>query len=164
MASFKIRTFPDSVLRTVSEPIIKVDGSLRSFVDRLIDTMRHQPGGIGIAAPQVGVLKQIAVVDVSSKVPGAYLRVLVNPIIISADDYQISREGCMSLPDYTANIKRAQRLVIKWQDLALKEHQMTVQGLEARCIQHEVDHLNGMLFVDRTASLKSDVFRRKRYL
>ena len=164
MSSLKIRTFPDSVLRKVSEPIAKVDHSICSFVDRLIETMRHQPGGIGIAAPQVGVLKRIAIVDVSLKVPGARLLILLNPIIISIENYQVSREGCMSLPDYTANIKRAERLVLKWQDLGLKDHQMTAEGLEARCNQHEVDHLNGMLFVDRAASLKSDVFRRKRYL
>ena len=164
MSSLKIRTFPDSVLRKVSEPITKVDRSIRSFVDRLIETMRHQPGGIGIAAPQVGVLKRVAIVDVSLKLPGARLLVMINPVIISAENYQVSREGCMSLPDYTANIKRAERLVLKWQDLGLKDHQMAAEGLEARCIQHEVDHLNGMLFVDRAASLKSDVFRRKRYL
>ena len=164
MPSLKIRTFPDSALRKISEPIIKVDNSLRSFIDRLIETMRHQPGGIGIAAPQVGVLKRIAIVDVSLKVPGARLLILINPVIISTENYQVSREGCMSLPDYTANIRRAERLLIKWQDFSLKEHQMTAEGLEARCIQHEVDHLNGMLFVDRAASLKSDVFRRKRYL
>ena len=164
MSLLKIRTFPDSVLRRVSDPVIKVDRSLRLFIDRLIDTMRHQPGGIGIAAPQVGILKKVAIVDVSSKVPGARLLVLINPVIVSAEDYQANREGCMSLPDYTANIKRAQRLVVKWQDLGLKEHQMPAEGLEARCIQHEIDHLNGMLFVDRAASLKSDVFRRKRYL
>jgi len=164
MPSFPIRTFPDSALRKISDPVTQVDHSLRSFIDRLIETMRHQPGGIGIAAPQVGVLKRIAVVDVSLKVPGARLLILINPVIISAQDYQISREGCMSLPDYTANIKRAQRLILKWQDMDLREHEKTVEGLEARCVQHEVDHLNGMLFVDRAVSLKSDVFRRKRYL
>jgi peptide deformylase len=164
MPSLKIRTFPDAVLRKVSEPVSHRDHSVRALVDRLIETMRRQPGGIGIAAPQVGVSKQIAVVDVSSKISDALLLVLINPVIISAEDYQISREGCMSLPDYTANIKRAHRLVIKWQDLSFREHQMCAEGLEARCIQHEIDHLNGMLFVDRATSLKSDVFRRKRYL
>src|SRR3990167_1899423 len=136
MPSFPIRTFPDSALRKISDPVTQVDHSLRSFIDRLIETMRHQPGGIGIAAPQVGVLKRIAVVDVSLKVPGARLLILINPVIISAQDYQISREGCMSLPDYTANIKRARRLVLKWQDMDLNEHKMLAQGLEARCIQH----------------------------
>ena len=91
MPSFPIRTFPDSALRKISDPVTQVDHSLRSFIDRLIETMRHQPGGIGIAAPQVGVLKRIAVVDVSLKVPGARLLILINPVIISAQDYQISR-------------------------------------------------------------------------
>jgi peptide deformylase len=163
MPSFPIRTFPDSILRKVSNPVTQIDHSLRSFIDRLIETMRHQPGGIGIAAPQVGILKRIAVVDVSLKVPGTRLLILINPVIISVQDYQINREGCMSLPDYTANIKRAQRLVLKWQDVDFREHEKTVEGLEARCIQHEVDHLNGMLFLDRVGCINSDVFRRKKY-
>jgi peptide deformylase len=164
MSSLRIRTFPDSALRLISKPVNKVDRFIRTFIDQLIETMYAQPGGIGIAAPQVGVLKRIAVIDLSQKVPGTHLLVLINPEIVSADDYQVSREGCMSLPDYTANIKRAQHLRLKWQDLNLRECQMETTGLEARCIQHEVDHLNGMLFLDRVASVKSDVFRRKRYL
>ena len=137
---------------------------MEAFVHSLIKFMKSQPGGIGIAAPQVGVLKQIAIVDISPKIPSSKLLILINPIVLSAENNSIFREGCMSLPDYTANVVRAERVTVKYQDLAFKTCELTTFGLEARCIQHEVDHLNGMLFLDRVASLKSDVFRRKRYL
>lgn len=131
---------------------------------RLIKIMRLQPGGIGIAAPQIGILKRIAIVDVSSKVSEAKLHILINPEIMKLDKEVILREGCMSLPDYTANVRRFDKVIVKWQDLAAKTVIYQATGLEARCIQHEIDHLNGVLFVDRVASLNSDIFRRKRYL
>ena len=164
MPPFAIRRFPDPVLRKVSDPIKAVDRKIRLLIDHLIETMYAQPGGVGIAAPQVGVLKRIAVVDVSPKVPGAKMHILINPRIVSLEQEGIFREGCMSVPDFTANVKRAQAIMVEWQDLDLRIHQLLATGLEARCIQHEVDHLNGFLFVDRVGSLKSDVFPRKRYL
>ncbi len=163
MASL-IRQFPDPVLRKVSEPVKRIDRSVRVLVDRLIETMRKQPGGVGIAAPQIGILKQIAIVDVSPKIPGAKLLVLINPQIIMLEDWQTFREGCMSLPDYTANVKRANQMAILWCGINFEKNELVTDGLEARCIQHEVDHLKGRLFVDRVTSLKSDVFRRKHYL
>jgi len=164
MSSSIIRQFPDPVLRKVSERVKKIDRSIMALVDRLIETMKKQPGGVGIAAPQIGVLKQVAIVDVSPKIPGARLLVLINPEIITLEKWQVFREGCMSLPDYTANVKRADRVHIKYQGINSKQYELAADKLEARCIQHEIDHLNGLLFVDRVASLKSDVFRRKRYL
>ncbi len=159
-----IRQFPDPVLRKVSDPVKKVDRHIRALTERLIEIMQKQPGGVGIAAPQIGVLKQVAIVDVSLKVPGAQLLVLINPRIIKLEDWKTFREGCMSLPDYTANVKRANKIHVWWHDLDFNERELVASDLEARCIQHEIDHLNGHLFVDRVTSLKSDVFRRKRYL
>lgn len=159
-----IRQFPDPALRKVSEPIRRIDAGVRDLIDRLIQTMRKQPGGVGIAAPQIGVLRQVAIVDVSPKVPGAQLIILINPQIIDFQGWEVFREGCMSLPDYTANVRRAEQILVRWRGLDFKKCELSTSGLEARCIQHEVDHLNGLLFVDRVASLKSDVFRRKRYL
>ena len=164
MPSSLIRQFPDPVLRKVSTRVPKIDRSITDLVERLIETMKKQPGGVGIAAPQIGVLKQVAIVDVSRKVPQAKLLVLINPEIVSFEKWQVFREGCMSLPDYTANVKRADRVRVKWQGIDLKGYELIANGLEARCIQHEIDHLNGFLFVDRVVSLKSDVFRRKHYL
>ena len=164
MPELKICQFPDPVLRKISNPVEHFNRELESFIDRLIETMKHQPGGIGIAAPQVGVLKRVAVVDVSPKVKGATMKVLINPVIIALQEAQVLREGCMSLPDFTANVKRACRIHIKFQDRNLKWQEAFTSGIEARCIQHEIDHLNGILFVDRVSSLKSDVFPRKKYL
>ena len=164
MPSLVIRQFPDPVLRAVSKPVKRIDRAVESLIKRLITAMRSQPGGVGIAAPQIGILRRIAIVDVSPKVSGAQLLILINPRIVAFEKEIISREGCMSLPDYTANVRRAERIHIKWHDIDFKERQLTAAGLEARCIQHEIDHLNGLLFVDRVSSLKSDVFRRKRYL
>src|SRR3989338_691295 len=152
MPSLTICKFPEPVLRRVCDPVSKIDGKLKSFIERLIETMRRQPGGIGIAAPQVGVLKKIAIVDVSPRVPGAEMHVLINPVIVRSEKEEFFREGCMSLPDYTANVKRAERIKLKWLDIDLAGHEEVFDGLEARCIQHEVDHLNGILFVDRVAS------------
>ncbi|MBI3999791.1 MAG: peptide deformylase, partial [Candidatus Omnitrophica bacterium] len=135
-----IRQFPDPVLRKISDPIKKIDGKINALIERLIHTMQQQPGGIGIAAPQIGVLKQIAIVDVSSKVSGTNMLILINPKIISFEEGHISREGCMSLPDYTANVRRADRIKVRWQNLNLKFCELKTSGLEARCIQHEVDH------------------------
>lgn len=159
-----ILKFPDPILRKTAKSIDKITPELRRFIDHLIKTMKSQPGGIGIAATQVGVLKRIAIVDVSPKIPERELKVLINPVVLKSEKGAIFREGCMSLPDYTANVNRAEEIFVRYQDLELKRHELWVSGLEARCIQHEVDHLSGMLFVDRVASLKSDVFRRRKYL
>ena len=164
MPCLVIRRFPDPVLRKISEPVKSVDRKIRSFIEHLIETMKSQPGGIGIAASQVGVLKQIAIVDVSPKVTGAKMLVLINPVVTLLAKEGLFREGCMSLPDYTANVKRSEQIKVEWQDMNLRKQEAIASGLEARCIQHEIDHLNGHLFLDRVGSLKSDVFRRKRYL
>ena len=164
MSLFHICQFPDPVLRKVSKPVIQIDSDIRSFVKSLIAFMRAQPGGVGIAAPQVGVLKRIAVVDLSRKVAGSEQLILINPEIISQTGFTLSREGCMSLPDYTANVSRAAEIILRWQDLDLNVQERHMVDLEARCVQHEVDHLNGFLFVDRVSSIKGDVYRRKRYL
>ena len=158
-----IRQFPDPVLRQISKPVKRFDSYLEKIVNRLIAIMKSQPGGIGIAAPQVGILKKIAIVDVSAKVPESRCLVLINPQITKLSGGIVLREGCMSLPDYTANVKRYEHIQVTWQDQFGESVEYTATGLEARCIQHEIDHLNGILCVDRVASLASDVFRRKRY-
>jgi len=164
MPHFSIKKFPNPVLRKPCTLVKSIDKTTKAFIDRLIATMYAQPGGIGIAAPQVGISKQIAIVDVSPKDPKAQRLVLINPRIIRSQNKHIFREGCMSLPDYTANVIRYTHVELEYLNLSGRKLRFWAEGIEAICIQHEVDHLNGKLFIDRVASLKRDVFRRRRYL
>lgn len=162
MTDAKIRLFPDAVLRKSALIVRHFDEELQKTAELLIKTMRHQPSGIGIAAPQISISKRIAVVDVSARIKTGQLRVLINPEILELREGILSREGCMSLPDYTADVKRFNRILVQWQDLNGENHSQWFEGIEARCIQHEVDHLNGLLFLDRVASLKTDMIPRKK--
>lgn len=162
MAVLPIRLFPDFVLRQKSKPVPKIDGDIQEFIKDLLETMYSQPSGIGIAAPQVGKPKRIIVVDVSPRDPNKGQEIMINPVILRSEGQIVTREGCMSLPDYTASLLRAERIWVRWYDLAGKRHERSAKGIEAVCIQHEVDHLNGVLFIDRVASLRTDVFPRAR--
>lgn len=164
MAVRAIRLYPDRVLRVGTKAVEKLGPHHERVIKDLIDTLGAQRGGIGIAAPQIGYLDRIAVVDVSSRDPSKKRLILVNPEIKGRAGEQIGREGCMSLPDYTGNAKRASRITVKWRDENFIEQVMETDGIEAICIQHEVDHLSGLLFLDRVGSLARDIFRRKKYL
>lgn len=161
MGVLKVRVYPDPVLKQISRPVTSVDDKFRRFVGDLIETMQAYPGGIGISAPQVGVLSRVIVVDLSKKSPENKQLIMINPVVLNSSDCQIGREGCMSIPDFTANVRRARRIMVSWRDLDWNENKVESEGLEAVCIQHEIDHLDGLLFLDRVTSLKSDVFRRK---
>jgi peptide deformylase len=168
MAILPILKFPDPLLQQKSAPVARVTPELSAVIGDLLDTMRASPGGVGISAPQVGVLKRIVAVDVSASKRGAQvenhgLLVLVNPEILAKGGRQIVREGCMSIPDYTANIERAQWVLVDALDREGKQVILESVGFEAVAIQHEVDHLDGILFLDRVASIKTDLFRRKKY-
>jgi peptide deformylase len=168
MAILPILKFPDPLLQTKSAPVERVTPELSATIDDLVDTMRVSPGGVGISAPQVGVLKRVVAIDVSASKRGAQvenhgLLVLVNPEILAKGGRQVVREGCMSIPDYTANIERAQWVLVDALDREGKQLILEAVGFEAVAIQHEVDHLDGILFLDRVASIKTDLFRRKKY-
>jgi peptide deformylase len=168
MAILPILKFPDPLLQQKSAPVARVTPELSTVIGDLLDTMRASPGGVGISAPQVGVLQRIVAVDVSASKRGAQvenhgLLVLVNPEILAKGGRQIVREGCMSIPDYTANIERAQWVLVDALDREGKQVILESVGFEAVAMQHEVDHLDGILFLDRVASLKTDLFRRKKY-
>jgi peptide deformylase len=127
----------------------------------LVDTMRSFPRCVGIAAPQIGELVRVVVVDVTDhpKATTSHgLLVLGNPRVVEASGAEVAREGCLSIPDLTANVRRATRIVVQAGDRTIES-----EGFEARCLLHEIDHLDGLLFLDRVDSLKDDVFRRKRY-
>lgn len=160
MAVLPIRLFPDPLLRKRAKPTIALNPC--EFLKDLLETLYAQPSGIGIAAPQVGIDRRVVVVDVSSRDSSKHREILFNPVILRQEGEVISREGCMSLPDYTASIKRSSRVLIRWTDERGRKRKKWSEGIEAICLQHEVDHLNGILFIDRVASLKTDVFPRKR--
>jgi peptide deformylase len=162
MRIYPIRLFPDPALRKKAVSANWNARQTQEFIKNLIATLYAQPSGIGIAAPQVGISERVIIVDVSSKDPHKTLEVMINPRILRLDGEILSREGCMSLPDYTANVKRASRIQIEWTDKEGRLHRRATEGIEAICLQHEIDHLNGLLFIDRVASLKTEVFVRKR--
>lgn len=161
MALLPICLFPDPVLRKKSKPADWKNPGVQTFIKNLTATLFAQRGGIGIAAPQVGAPHRIIIMDVSSKEPTKRRRIMLNPSTKSTAGVVLSREGCMSLPDYTANVTRATSVLAEWTDSSGRRHREYFTGLEAICFQHEVDHLNGVMIIDRVASLKTEVFPRK---
>ena len=165
MAILDILVYPDSRLGRVSSPVENIDDELSKFVFDLEETMRAGPPSVGIAAPQVGRFERIVIIDVSSKpeVPNHGKIILINPKIISKQGSVIGREGCLSVPDYTGNVMRAEALTLQALNLVGKTLDYEMEGFEARAIQHEIDHLDGLLFLDRLVSRRSSLFRRKVY-
>lgn len=163
MAILPIVIAPDPRLKTKSEPVEKIDDDVREFVGHLFDTM-YAERGIGLAAVQVGVLKRILVADVTwrdEEGPGEQ-HVLINPEIMEdTGDVQVYKEGCLSFPDQFAEVERPKGVRVRYLDLSGKQQEQTFDGLLAICIQHEIDHLNGITFVDHISSLKRDMILRK---
>jgi peptide deformylase len=166
MAVLDILTYPNESLKQVSEEVEVFDQSLRDFIDDLEETRLAGPGAVGIAAPQVGKFIRAVIVDVSNMkrpVPNHGHMVLINPEITRWDGYEMGREGCLSVPDYTGNVIRANNIVLQAMDQHGESHEYEMEGFEARAVQHEIDHLDGLLFLDRVVSRRSDIFRRKVY-
>jgi peptide deformylase len=166
MAVLEILTLPDERLKQESAPVERFDAELLAFIDDLEETRRAGPGAVGIAAPQVGRFQRIVIVDVSNTrkpVPNHGHLVLVNPEITHWDGFALGREGCLSVPDYTGNVIRAEHIRLRAQDSRGEPLAFEMEGFEARAVQHEVDHLDGLLFVDRLVSRRTDLFRRKVY-
>ncbi len=160
MTAAAIRIFPDPILRKRALPVVAFDRSLLKLIAAMTRAMNKQEHGIGIAAPQIGVAKAVAVVDVSNREPQATRLILVNPVIIEKKDPEARREGCMSLPDYTAYLKRHKWIRFRYQDETGHFHEKISEGIEAVCVEHEVDHLNGILFIDHVTCLKTDLVPR----
>ena len=165
MAMLDILHYPDSRLKNISESVEYIDNEVKSFINDLEKTMRAGPGGVGIAAPQVGVFKRIVIVDVSSKPKNKNhgRLVLINPEITKWDGMAKGREGCMSVPDYTGNVIRAKYIELSALNEQGEQCKYEMEGFEARAVQHEIDHLDGMLFLDRLVSRRNDLFQRKVY-
>jgi len=165
MAVLEILTYPDPRLKQEARPVERFDEELRAFVRDLEQTMRAGPGGVGIAAPQVGRFERIVVVDVSGRKETAShgCMALINPEITAWEGLAVGREGCMSVPDYTGNVVRAESVRLLARDPYGEALEFDCEGFEARAVQHEMDHLDGLLFLDRLVSRRNDLFRRKVY-
>ena len=165
MAILDVLVYPDSRLGRVSSPVENIDDELSKFVFDLEETMRAGPPSVGIAAPQVGRFERIVIIDVSSKpeIPNHGKLILINPKIILKQGSVVGREGCLSVPGYTGNVMRAEVVTLQALNLVGKTLDYEMEGFEARAIQHEIDHLDGLLFLDRLVSRRSSLFRRKVY-
>jgi peptide deformylase len=163
MAIRTIRVYPDPVLRNKTAPVEKVDESLDGLIRDMVETMHAAPG-VGLAANQVGVPLQLAVIDLSAREDAEDrhpLLVLINPEIISSGGAAVEEEGCLSIPDFSEKVKRAARVRVRAQDRMGKKFELEAEGLLAKALQHEIDHLNGLLFVDRLSPLKKNIFKRR---
>ena len=159
----RIRLYPDPVLRVPCEPVTDFDDELSELVSDMVDSMYDAPG-IGLAAPQVGVSRRVAVVDVGTseaEEDEKSLLVLVNPEIVeSTERTEVEGEGCLSIPDFTEKVKRPEGVRVRAKDVAGEEFEIEASGLCARAIQHELDHLDGVLFVDHLRGLRRERARR----
>ncbi|HJW81834.1 MAG TPA: peptide deformylase [Acidiferrobacterales bacterium] len=165
MAVLEVLQYPDPRLKQVSDPVTLFDATLHALLADLEETMRAGPGSVGIAAPQVNRFFRIAIVDVSSKpdIPQHGCLRLINPVVVQRAGEVKGREGCMSVPDYTGTVVRAQSVRVRCQDGDGQWREFDCEGYEARAVQHELDHLDGLLFLDRVVSPRHDLFRRKVY-
>lgn len=165
MALLDILTYPDQRLAQTSREVETFDDQLRQFIVTLDETRLAAPGCVGIAAPQVNEFVRVVIVDVSGKrkIKSHGRLVMVNPEITAWDGFEVGREGCLSVPDYTGNVIRAQEITLSALDEHGKPYTIDAEGFEARAIQHEIDHLDGLLFLDRLVSRRNDLFRRKVY-
>lgn len=161
MSLRRILTYPDTVLREQAEPVSDIDGKIQQLIEDMADTMYHAPSAVGLASNQVGEPHRIIMFDTSGKDEPNDLVVLINPEIVEADGVIVNEEGCLSVIDYRANVKRAERVTVKAIDR--EENPITIkkEGLGAIVLQHEIDHLNGTLFIDHISKLKRELYKRK---
>ncbi|MBB2675812.1 MULTISPECIES: peptide deformylase [Rhizobium] len=152
---------PDPILRQLSQPIERVDADLQRLADDMLETMYDAPG-IGLAAVQIGVPRRMLVIDVSREGEEKQPQVFINPEIVkSSDERSIYEEGCLSIPDYYAEVERPAVVSVKYLDRSGKEQTVEADGLLATCLQHEIDHLNGVLFIDYISRLKREMVIKK---
>ena len=160
MSDMKIYTYPEAVLKTTAEPIEDMDEDLQKVIDQMIETMYLAPG-IGLAANQVGLLKRVIVFDGSPREEEPNPCVLINPEIVANEGSIKWNEACLSVPDYTADVIRNSRVQVKGLDRHGNPLGLEAEDLLAVCLQHEIDHLNGVLFIDRISSLKRALYKKK---
>jgi peptide deformylase len=156
MAVRDILILPDKRLRLLSKPVAKIDAATKQLVEDMFDTMYHAPG-IGLAAIQVGEPRRIVTMDLAKKDEPKEPQVFINPELIArSGDKNVHEEGCLSIPEYYEEVERPAAVRIRYLDLEGKQHEVDAEGLLATCIQHEIDHLDGVLFIDHISKLKRD--------
>ena len=163
MALLNIHSFPDPILREKTLPVTEFDQSLDETAQSMLETM-YVSSGIGLAAIQVGILKQIIVIDLKSGEEDIGLRephVFVNPKIIKKFGSTVSEEGCLSVIDFRGDIDRAEKILVEYKDVKGIIHQITADEMMSICLQHEIDHLNGILFIDHLPILKQKMVKKK---
>ena len=161
MAILELVKAPDPRLKLVSQPVPEVDRTLKRFMDDMFDTMKDA-NGIGLAAIQVGVPKRVAVIDLDPTGPDSKPVYLVNPkIIAESDEKVLHNEGCLSVPDFWEDVNRAARLTVEYTDEKGRSQTLEADGLLAIALQHEIDHINGLLFIDHLSKLKRSIALRK---
>lgn len=163
-----ILKYPHPILKKICRRVEYFDRSLNDLIQDLVDTMRDGPGSVGVAASQIGVSLRVCVVDVSKNRYGREnnhgLLLMVNPeVVLRVGPTSIMREGCMSVPDYTGDVERATEITVIFFEPDGCQREIVASGFEAVAIQHEMDHLDGVLFLDRIISVKTGLFRRKSY-
>ena len=160
MASRRIFTYPQKILRVPAEPVSNIDGRLQQLIDDMADTMYQAPG-IGLACNQIGEPCRIIIFDTSAKDEPNNLCVVINPEIVEASGTVINEEGCLSVVDYRADVKRSECITVKGLDREGNPILLEEEGLPAIVLQHEIDHLNGTLFIDHISKLKRELYKRK---
>jgi len=160
MALRRICTYPDSILRERAEPVTNIDGRIQELIDDMADTMYQAPG-IGLAGNQVGEPCRIIVFDTSAKNEPKKLCVVINPEIVEVSGLVVYEEGCLSVVDYCAEVKRAECITVKGLDREGNPIVLEEEGLPAIVLQHEIDHLNGTLFIDHISKLKRELYKRR---
>ncbi len=156
----KILSYPDPELKKKSQPVTIINDNTRELVRDMAETMYDAPG-VGLAAPQIGVHQRVIVIDVAGQDEQPELIVAINPVIIHAEGESYEEEGCLSVPKYAANVRRHAKVVVKGLNLEGEEATWKADGLLAIAFQHEIDHLDGILFIDHISQLKRELFRRK---
>lgn len=166
MAVRDVLVYPDERLKEFSEEVTELSDEIRTVIKDLVDTMDSTSHSVGIAAPQIGKLHRIVAIDASKNKKCEYNHgklVLINPEVVKWEGLMQFREGCMSVPDYTGNVNRARKVMVQYQDENFRDRVIETENFEAVLLQHEIDHLDGILFVDRIISKRTDLFRRKKY-
>jgi peptide deformylase len=160
MAVLEIKRYPEKVLKEKAAPVENIDAALDKLMDDMIETM-HYARGIGLAANQVGITKKLCVLDLGLREDKVPLIVLLNPVITKKEGMVDAEEGCLSIPGYLTSIKRAEKVLVRGINREGKDIEIEAQGLLARALQHEIDHLEGLLFIDRMSPIRREFFKRK---